>query len=142
MSENTEVKSTKIRPNIANMVKAPGGSFHKNDFVGNTLSGLTLDQVKEIAAAIGLNVDKYGHLNNGQQRMTLGNQIRKLTNGETGDANLATVENLASQFKAMNEKAAADAAAAKEAVKAAKAQEKAEKEAAKKAAKEAKAKTE
>ena len=35
--ENTQlVTKVKIRPNIANMVKTPGGSFHKDDFIGNS----------------------------------------------------------------------------------------------------------
>ena len=62
----TAAKKTTIRPNIANMVKTAGGSYHKDDFVGNALAGLTLDQVKNISSEIGLDPSKYEHLNNGQ----------------------------------------------------------------------------
>lgn len=74
----TEVKKTTIRPNTANMVKS-GGSYHKPDFIGLALAGLTVAQVSLVAVAAGLDTAKYAHLNPGQQRMTLGNQMRKLT---------------------------------------------------------------
>ena len=77
--ENTQLATkVKIRPNIANMVKTPGGSFHKDDFIGNSLAGLSLAQVIYIAKECGINTVKYGHLNNGQIRMTLGGILRKL----------------------------------------------------------------
>jgi hypothetical protein len=134
----TPTKAT-IRPNIANMVKSAGGSYHKDDFIGTTLAGLTVDQVKVIAVECGLNTDKYAHLNPGQIRMTLGNSLRKLTNmvDENGlegaaldkavDANLAAekardqIEELAAEMKEANEAAAAEKAAAKEQAKAEKA---------------------
>ena len=75
----TEPKKTTIRPNTAGMTKTPGGSYHKPDFIGDTLAGLSVAQVIAIAVVVGLNADKYSHLNPGQQRMTLGNQLRKLT---------------------------------------------------------------
>jgi len=73
------VKTT-IRPNIANMTKTVGGSYHKPDFIGDTLAGITVAQVLLVAIAVGLDADKYKHLNPGQQRMTLGNSLRKMTN--------------------------------------------------------------
>ena len=76
----TEVKKTTIRPNVAGMTKTAGGSYHKPDFIGQTLAGLSVAQVLVIAVAVGLSADKYKHLNPGQQRMTLGNQLRKMTN--------------------------------------------------------------
>jgi hypothetical protein len=140
MTEATATPSkATIRPNIANMVKTKGGSYHKDDFIGTTLAGLTVDQVKVIATECGLDVSKYNHLNPGQQRMTLGNSLRKLTNmvDESGlegpaldkavEANLGAekardqVEELAIVAKEANEEAAAEKAAAKEAAKAEKA---------------------
>ena len=78
--ENTQpATKAKIRPNISNMIKTPDGSFHKDDFIGNVLAGLTLAQVIHIARECGIDTTKYGHLNNGQIRMTLGGVLRKLT---------------------------------------------------------------
>jgi len=78
--ENTQpATKAKIRPNISNMVKTAGGSFHKDDFIGNVLAGLTLAQVIRIARKCGIDTTKYDHLNNGQIRMTLGGGLRKLT---------------------------------------------------------------
>ena len=74
-----EVKKPTIRPDISKMVKTKSGSYHKDDFIGHALDGLTLDQVKEIASGVGLDPSKYAHLNNGQQRMTLGSSLRKMT---------------------------------------------------------------
>lgn len=77
--ENTQpATKAKIRPNIANMIKTLGGSFHKDDFIGNSLAGLSLAQVVYIAQECGVDVGKYAHLNNGQQRMTIGGILRKL----------------------------------------------------------------
>lgn len=140
MTEATATPTkTSIRPNIANMVKTKGGSYHKDDFIGSVLAGLTVDQVKAVATECGLDVAKYSHLNPGQQRMTLGNSLRKLTNmvDENGlegavldkavDANLAAekardqIEELAAEMKEANEAAAAEKAAAKEQAKAEKA---------------------
>jgi len=143
----TPTKTT-IRPNIKNMIKTPGGSFHKDDTIGNALDGLTLEQVKHIATETGIDVGKYAHLNNGQQRMTIGGILRKLVKVpevaegveatdkqkealETATAVLSQINTLASDFRDAN-KAAADAAAAeKEAAKAEKEAAKAEKDAAK-----------
>ena len=130
------VEKARIRPNIASMVKTATGSYHKDDFIGTTLNGLTVDQVKTIATENGLDVSKYEHLNPGQQRMTLGNTLRKMTNmvDETGlegaaldKAIAANVESekirdgvaeQADAFRAANEAAAAEKAAAKAAAKA------------------------
>ena len=142
MSE-VQVAATKttIRPNIANMVKTAGGSFHKADFVGETLNGLTVDQVKEIGAELGLDVGKYSHLNPGQIRMTIGNKLRKTTKDvpETNEdgspleakaldkavaANKAaeevrdTISTMADKFKETNAELAAEKLAAKAAAKA------------------------
>lgn len=141
--ENTQLATkVKIRPNIANMVKAPGGSFHKDDFIGNSLAGLSLAQVIHIAQECGISTVKYGHLNNGQIRMTLGGILRKLVKlpevPEGQDyteeqANAADAANnvrdqitvLADDFRNANKAADADAKAKKEAAKAEKAAAKA-----------------
>ena len=151
MSEATAVSKTTIRPNIANMVKTKGGSYHKDDFIGSTLAGLTVDQVKVVAVECGLDVGKYAHLNPGQQRMTLGNQLRARCADVSEDglegpaldkaiaANIAaekvrdTIEGLAAGMKEANANDAANKAAEKEAAKAEKAAAAAEKKAAKKA---------
>ena len=130
-TEVTAVAGTKIRPNIANMVKTKGGSFHKPDFVGTTLAGLTVEQVKEIGTGLGMDVSKYAHLNPGQVRMTIGNKLRAMTKDveETGlegaaldkaiAANVASekvrddVTEQANAFREANEAAAAEKAAAK-----------------------------
>jgi hypothetical protein len=140
--KNTEVSTTKarIRPNVANMVKSSGGSFHKDDFIGNALAGLNLEQVKTIAADLGLDPSKYSHLNNGQQRMALGNSLRKMAgalepSGWPADGGLKDefvmardrIEAAASSFreqnaadKAANDQLKANAKAEKAAAKAAK----------------------
>lgn len=134
--ENTQpATKAKIRPNIANMVKTPGGSFHKDDAIGNALAGLTLEQVKHIAAETGIDVGKYAHLNNGQQRMTIGGILRKLVKVpeiaegveatdkqkealETALAVLSQINTLAVDFRYANKMAADLAAAEKAAIKA------------------------
>ena len=143
-------KKTTIRPDVTKMVKSASGSFHKDDFVGTTLAGLTVAQVMLVAVAVGLDTAKYAHLNPGQQRMTVGNQLRKLAadvseEGLEGDkldkaiaANVEsekvrdTISDKAAEFKYEN-------AVAKEAAESAKAQVKAEKAAATAAKKAAKA---
>lgn len=134
--ENTQpATKAKIRPNIANMIKTPGGSFHKDDAIGNALAGLTLEQVKHIAAETGIDVGKYAHLNNGQQRMTIGGILRKLVKVpeiaegveatdkqkealETALAVLSQINTLAVDFRYANKMAADLAAAEKATVKA------------------------
>lgn len=141
--ENTQpATKAKIRPNIANMIKTPGGSFHKDDAIGNALAGLTLEQVKHIAAETGIDVGKYAHLNNGQQRMTIGGILRKLVKVpeiaegveatdkqkealETAPAMLSQINTLAANFRGVNNAHAAAALAEKEAAKAEKAAAKA-----------------
>lgn len=150
MTEATAAPAkTTIRPNIANMVKTKGGSYHKDDFIGTTLAGLTVLQVVHIARECGLDTSKYTHLNPGQQRMTLGNQLRKLTNmvdeaglegaaldkaieaNKSAEAARDQIDELATEMKeeAAEQKILADAA--KEAAKAEKAAAKASKKAAK-----------
>jgi hypothetical protein len=66
-------------------VKAPGGgtSYHNGDPVAEKLAGKSLDEVYAIAAKT-LKTDvnelraKYKHLNQGMQRMSLGNRMRSV----------------------------------------------------------------
>lgn len=118
-----ESKKIVIRPDITKMVKTKSGSYHKDDFIGNELTGLSLDQVKEIASAISVDTNKWSHLNNGQQRMTIGGVLRKLTTGETQEVEDAreTVADMAATFRAENEENAVAIAAEKAAAKAEKA---------------------
>ena len=133
-AETTEVKKTTIRPDVTKMVKTAKGSFHKDDLIGHALNGLSLDQVKVVATELGLDANKYDHLNVGQQRMNLGNSLRRLSaNPEAAEKITA----LTGPMQEANAEAAAKAVAEKAAAKAAKAAEKAEKESAK-AAKKAK----
>lgn len=118
MEAVAEVKKTTIRPNTAAMVRGAGGSFHKADFIGETLAGLTVEQVMTIADSLGIDTGKYGHLNKGQQRMTVGNALRKVANNEAAKE---SIEIAAAGFREDNELAASELAAAKAAAKAAKA---------------------
>jgi len=141
MEATTEVTAkAKIRPNVANMVKGPNGSYHKDDVIGNVLAGLSVDQVLFVATECGVDISKYDNLNNGQKRMTVGGILRKLTKTVEGDALtdkqlesnqdaadcLAQITKLADGFRADNE----TAKAAKAEAKAAKAEAKAAKTAA------------
>jgi len=140
-TEATEVKKVAIRPDISKMVKTKSGSYHKDDFIGHALDGLTLAQVKEIAEHVGLDPAKYVHLNNGQQRMTLGSQLRKVTATgadeakETAAATLrGDIESMAKEFRFVNEDNIQAAAEQKAIDKAKAAKAKEDKEASKKAA--------
>ena len=79
MTEKTVAEKITISPNVKGMVKTKGGGFHKDDFVGSELAGLSIDQVKFIADELGIDANKYDHLNVGQQRMNIGNRLRGLT---------------------------------------------------------------
>lgn len=135
MEATTEVTAkARIRPNIANMVKGPNGSYHKGDVIGNVLAGLSVYQVLFIATECGVDISKYDNLNNGQKRMTVGGILRKLTKTVEGDALtdkqlesnqdaadcLAQITKLADGFHADNETAKAAKTAAKAEAKAAK----------------------
>jgi hypothetical protein len=126
-AETTAVEKTRISPKIEDMVKTKSGSFHKDDFIGGTLDGLNIDQVKEIAKELGLDANKYDHLNVGQQRMNLGNRLRAMTARNEGHSEEAaatvdkardTVESMADGFRATNEAEAAAEAETKAAAKA------------------------
>ena len=144
--ENTQTPTkTVIRPNTKNMIKTAGGGFHKDDFIGNALAGLSLAQVVHIAQECGVDTGKYSHLNNGQIRMTLGGILRKLVKlpevpegtdyteeqkeaADKANAVRDQITVLADDFRNANKAADADAKAKKEAAKAEKAAAKAETE--------------
>ena len=123
-TETTEVAKTTIRPDTSKMVKTASGSFHKDDFIGNKLAGLTVAQVLTIGAEMGVEVSKYSHLNPGQQRMNVGNALRRMSaNPEAADKIAALADPMHeanAAAKAEAEAAKAEAKAAKEAAKAAK----------------------
>lgn len=103
-------------------------SFHCGDPVAKALDGVSLDLVKELAVAAGIEINKYEHLNPGQQRMTLGNVMRNLLRREQIDP--AAFQQAADGIRAKAEQeiaarqaAEAEGKAAKEAEKAAKAEE-------------------
>lgn len=78
--ETTEVHKTVIRPDLNRYVSAKSASGKKtnriDDFVARTLSGKTLEVVKQGAILFGINVAKWEALNAGQQRMLIGNALR------------------------------------------------------------------
>lgn len=134
-----------------------GVSFHCGDAVAEKLTGLPLDHVKSVAATLGIETEKYGHLNPGQQRMNIGNlirsHVRKNPDAEptfhdaadgVREAHAKTVEAANAEKAAAAEaraKKLADKQAAKEAAKAERDAKKGEREAAQaeaKAAREAK----
>lgn len=115
-------EKTTITPNTEGMIKTKGGSFHKDDFVGSELAGLTIEQVKFIAFELGIDANKYNHLNVGQQRMNLGNRLRSMTAEKDGHSDEVkglvagtreTMALIAVGFRDTNEAAAHVAAANK-----------------------------
>lgn len=70
-----------IQPNTENYTntRTAGGkrSQHNGSPVAIALAGMTVDEIKDVAEAMGIeDVDKYDKLNAGQVRMNLGNVIR------------------------------------------------------------------
>ena len=114
-------------------------SLHNGDGVAEVLAGLDVDAVHAIGTKI-LKEDtaaKYQHLNEGMQRMNVGNRLRKFTStGEEGEDRMGKVQDAAAPHHTKAEKARNAA----EKVKAAEKAEKAKVAAAKEKAKTAKAK--
>lgn len=150
MTENTAAAPTEtsvdsktvIRPDLNRYVRAKSGNGKRthrtDDFVARTLDGKTLDQIKEGAALLGIDHEKWSGLNNGQQRMLIGNAIRnRLTAKKEPLAESVVTDVFGPPAEPYDAEKAAAEAAAKEAEKAekeaAKAAKKAEAEAAKKA---------
>lgn len=137
----TEEAKTRIRPDLGRYVPAKSGNGKRtqrtDDFVARSLDGKTLDQVKANAASLGINVEKWAHLNNGQQRMLIGNAMRTaMARKEEPLTEAAITKHFGEPVAPYDADAAAAAKAAREAEAAAK------KEAKEKAAKEAAAKAE
>lgn len=134
-----QVTKTVIRPNMANYVPDKSGSGKRthrtDDFVARSLAGKSVDEVKERASKLGIDVEKWSHLNPGQQRMLIGNRLRTLMKARE---NPLTEEDITAVFgEPVPEYDAEAAAAAKQAAaeererkKAEKAQKDAEKAAA------------
>ena len=94
----TEAAKTRIRPNLDNYVPAKSGSGKRtqrtDDFVARSLDGKDLAKVLSGGEALGIEVSKWSHLNNGQQRMLVGNAIRtalKRTKDPLTEAQVTTV---------------------------------------------------
>ena len=130
-------EKTSIRPNVEGMVKTKSGSYHKDDFLGHALDGVTVEQVKQIAVEMGIDTGKYDRLNPGQQRMNIGNRLRAMTTHKEGeseekmaeiDANRDLLTRMADGFAVTNAAAKAAEATAKEEAKAAAAAAKPKKE--------------
>lgn len=110
---------TTIRPNLDNYVTAKSGSGKRthriDDLTARTLDGKTIEEVRAGAKALGIDADKWYHLNNGQQRMLIGNAIRKLLTATKDPLSEKALSDVfgepAAPYDA--EKAAAEAAAAK-----------------------------
>lgn len=131
--ETATPAKTVIRPNLKNYIRAKSGSGKRShridDLTARTLAGKSLDEIKSGSNLLGIDSTKWSHLNAGQQRMLIGNAIRKLLQDEKNPLSEQALKDVfgapAEPYDA--EKAAAEAAAA------------AEKKAAAKAEKEAKA---
>ena len=145
----TEESKASVAPDTSKYTKAKsasgGASLNNGDEVAQALTGATLDECFRLAAKAVDETQKalkerYGHLNEGMQRMNLGNRIRgavgKMNKAEDGSGTgfLASEGKFITEAVAKrNAKAEADAKAkAKADAKAAK--EKADAEAAKKKA--------
>lgn len=75
-----ESTKTVIRPDLSRYVrdKSGGGkrTHRTDDFVARTLAGKDLDEIKRGANLLGIDTSKWAALNNGQQRMLIGNALR------------------------------------------------------------------
>lgn len=124
-----QVTKTVIRPNMANYVPDKSGSGKRthrtDDFVARSLAGKSVDEVKERASTLGIDVEKWAHLNPGQQRMLIGNRLRTLMKARE---NPLTEEAITAVFgEPVPEYDAEAAAAAKQAAAEERARKKAEK---------------
>lgn len=139
MSENSNAVATEesaktvIRPKLENYVKAKSASGKRShrtdDFVARTLAnGKSLEEIKSAARHVGIDVDKWSELNIGQQRMLIGNKLRRLlTQAKDPISEAAVTAVFGEPVAPYDAEAAAAAKAAREA-------EQAEKKAAKAAA--------
>ena len=94
MNENveqvaTEEVKTVIRPDLNRYVRDKSGkgkrTHRTDDFVARTLAGKELEVIKTGASLLGIDHDKWAHLNPGQQRMLIGNALRhRLADAKNG----------------------------------------------------------
>ncbi|WVR18118.1 hypothetical protein JXVLWARM_CDS_0067 [Burkholderia phage Bm1] len=146
MTEAAQATQSKTRIQLptTSMVRVKsvsgGVSFHCGDDVATKLHGLPLEQVKAIAATVGIDVTKYDHLNQGQQRMNIGNMLRSFVRKNPDEAETfydaaagvrAAYEAETAEQRAADEAAAAQKAADKEAAAKKRAEAKEAREAAK-----------
>jgi len=79
-----------ISPDVSRMRKgvthSGSASFNCGDTVASTLEGWPLVNVQELAKYLDVDVNKYEHLNNGQQRMVLGARFRKMVRDQDKEA--------------------------------------------------------
>ena len=101
-------------------------SLNNGDPVAEVLDGLSLDAVHALGKKL-LKEDtaeKYQHLNDGMQRMNVGNRLRKFVkSGEEGEDNLGQLQDAAAPFHTKAEKERAATEKKKAAEKAAKEKE-------------------
>lgn len=62
------------------------GSANCGDAIGLALAGADRDALLAFARSVGIDIDKYSHLNAGQQRMNVGNRLRGLV--KKGEVNV------------------------------------------------------
>jgi len=76
---------TVIRPDLNRYVRDKSGNGKRthrtDDFVARVLAGKTVEEIKQGAVLLGIDVAKWEALNPGQQRMLIGNKIRHLLQG-------------------------------------------------------------
>lgn len=75
----------RIRPDLSRYVRDKSGNGKRthrtDDFVARVLAGKSIDEIKQGAVLLGIDVAKWEALNPGQQRMLIGNKIRHLLLG-------------------------------------------------------------
>ena len=149
MTENTEntentnktiiVDEERKKSYVSTRAASGAKSLSNGDDIAICLTGLTLDQVYEVADKI-LDVEedlraKYKERNAGMQRMIVGNRIRAFVKSEKdGTADLKDLQVITAPMHKINEFDAAEKVKAAEKAKAEKAKAAAAKKAAKKAA--------
>jgi hypothetical protein len=79
--EQTEQEGkVRIRPDLNRYVRDKSGNGKRthrtDDFVARTLAGKGIDEIKQGAAQLGVEYEKWNALNIGQQRMLIGNKLR------------------------------------------------------------------
>ena len=95
-----------IKPTISKMTKAHTANgtprFNCGDAVAESLEGLDLETVQEIAEYLGIDTAKYSHLNRGHQRMmgtVFRKKVRQQDKAEEGPDGAAWFESVVEQFR-------------------------------------------